>query len=112
MIGDTEVLIAAAQSGLCHRLKCVETVRALRMRMEDSSDIAIGDKLRQCSGESSGHFATALAQLPGHRLHAKRSIDAVLAGSRNELATALSAAMARKPARCASEPVARSNVMP
>jgi hypothetical protein len=39
MITDTEVLISAAQRGLGHRLKRIETVGAIGMRVEDPGDI-------------------------------------------------------------------------
>ena len=45
MITDTEVLISAAQRGLGHRLKRIDTVGAIGMRVEDPGDIVIGDKL-------------------------------------------------------------------
>ena len=44
MITDTEVFISAAQRG-GHRLKRIETVGAIGMRVEDPGDIVIGDKL-------------------------------------------------------------------
>ena len=61
------------------------------MRVEDSGDIRVGHELRQRSGKSAGNFIAALAQLGRHRLYAERFVDAVLAGSCNELAPAAKA---------------------
>src|SRR5438045_3688194 len=80
MIRDAEVMVAAAQSSFSHRLKRVEPVRAVRMRVENSGDIRIGGKLRESSCNGAGQLTAALAQLGRHRLHPEGLVNADFAG--------------------------------
>jgi|SRR2546423_15541360 hypothetical protein len=114
MIGNTKIAVSVLARSLSHGRQSVTAVRAVRVGVQDASDVGVGDEAREPPGLCEFDFTSPFPQLGLDKGQAEGLVDVLLSACSPPSSSVIPRATAtlRSCSMCWADPVASSSVAP